>query len=128
METVNTIGRRKTSVVRLYMSEGTGNIVINNKPLNDYFPVEILQICVKQPLVQLDLLESFDIKVNANGGGLRGQAEAIRLAISRALCEINTEHKPSLKKVGFLTRDPRKVERKKYGQKKARKRFQFTKR
>jgi len=128
MAIVNTIGRRKTSVVRIYMCAGTGKISVNGRPLNEYFPLEILQICVRQPLVQLNLLDVYDVKVNACGGGVRGQAEAIRLAIARALCEINIESKPPLKKVGFLTRDPRQVERKKYGQKKARKRFQFTKR
>lgn len=110
------------------MSEGNGTIIINGRSLTTYFPSEIFQISVNQPFLKLDCLGNYNIKVNVQGGGLRGQAEAIRLAIARALCEIDSANKPVLKKNGYLTRDPREVERKKYGQKKARKRFQFSKR
>ena len=127
-KTINKIGRRKTSVSRVYMTPGEGKIIINNRSLEEYFPSEIFQICVNQPFSKLDCLNQFNIKVNVQGGGLRGQAEATRLGISRALCELNSGNKPILKKNGYLTRDPREVERKKYGQKKARKRFQFSKR
>jgi small subunit ribosomal protein S9 len=125
---INKTGRRKTSVARVYMTPGDGKILINNRTLQEYFPSEIFQISVNQPFSKLDCLGKFDIKVNVQGGGLRGQAEATRLGISRALCELDPESKPILKKNGYLTRDPRQVERKKYGQKKARKRFQFSKR
>jgi small subunit ribosomal protein S9 len=128
MEAINTIGRRKTSVARLYMKPGKGKIVVNERELLDYFPSDILQTIVKQPLVLVKNEDQYDFKVNVAGGGFKGQAEAIRLAISRALCEVNDEHRPPLKKEGFLTRDPRMVERKKYGKRKARKRFQFSKR
>lgn len=128
MEVTNTIGRRKTSVARLYMKPGSGEIKINNRELGEYFPSEILQLIVKQPLVKLDQAASFDFKINVDGGGIKGQAEAIRLAISRALVEVDEENKPALKEEGFLTRDPRMVERKKYGRRKARRRFQFSKR
>jgi len=128
MESINAIGRRKTSVARLYMKSGQGKIVINDRELSDYFPSDILQTIVKQPLVLLNSEASYDLKINVGGGGFRGQAEAIRLAISRALVEVNSENKPVLKKEGFLTRDPRMVERKKYGRRKARRRFQFSKR
>ncbi len=128
MEIINTIGRRKTSVARLYMESGKGNITINGRELGTYFPSNVLQIIVKQPLTLVDKVTSFDIKVNVDGGGSTGQAEAIRLAISRALCELDAEHRPPLKGEGFLTRDPRMVERKKFGRRKARRAFQFSKR
>ncbi len=128
MEVINTIGRRKTSVARLYMQAGNGAITINKKPLDKYFPSEILQTIVKQPLTLIEEDGSYDLKINVDGGGVKGQAEAIRLAVSRALVDINEEHRPPLKKEGFLTRDPRMVERKKYGRRKARKAFQFSKR
>lgn len=128
MEVVNTLGRRKSAVARIYVSEGKGNITINKKDLKEYFPAGILQYIVMQPLNLLEVSEKYDIKVNLDGGGPKGQAEALRLAISRALIEIDAESRPSLKAAGFLTRDPREVERKKPGQPKARKRFQFSKR
>ncbi len=128
MEVVNTIGRRKSAVARIYVSEGKGNITINKRELKDYFPAETLQYIVLQPLNLLEVVEKYDIKVNLDGGGPKGQAEALRLAISRALIEIDAESRPQLKSAGFLTRDPREVERKKPGQPKARKRFQFSKR
>lgn len=128
MEVINTLGRRKTSVARLYMAAGKGEIKINNRDLKEYFPFEIYQTIVKQPLMLVEEDGNFDFKVNVNGGGYKGQAEAIRLAISRALTEFNPEHRPAIKKEGFLTRDPRMVERKKYGRAKARKKFQFSKR
>ena len=128
MEVINKIGRRKTSVARLYLSSGKGTISINGRTLEDYFPSDIHKIIIKQPLVLVESDGKYDIKVNVNGGGFKGQAEAIRLAVSRALCEIDAEHRPPLKNEGFLTRDPRMVERKKYGRRKARRRFQFSKR
>jgi small subunit ribosomal protein S9 len=128
MDVVNTIGRRKTSVARLYMQSGNGNITVNNKDLKVYFPTEVMQTIVKQPLSLINADGTYDITVNVDGGGIRGQAEAIRLAISRALIENDAESRPALKKEGFLTRDPRMVERKKYGRRKARKKFQFSKR
>ncbi|WP_258100763.1 30S ribosomal protein S9 [Marinoscillum pacificum] len=128
MEITNTIGRRKTSVARIYLQSGKGEIIVNNKELAKYFPSEILQTIVKQPLVKLELDGNYDINVNVDGGGPKGQAEAVRLAISRALVELDEENKPPLKHEGFLTRDPRMVERKKYGRRKARRRFQFSKR
>jgi small subunit ribosomal protein S9 len=128
MEVVNTIGRRKSAVARVYVSEGKGNITINKRELKDYFPAETLQYIVMQPLNLLEVTAKYDIKVNLDGGGPKGQAEALRLAISRALIEIDAESRPQLKSAGFLTRDPREVERKKPGQPKARKRFQFSKR
>ncbi len=128
MEIINTIGRRKTSVARVYLQSGKGTINVNDKELATYFPSEILQTIVKQPIVALDQDGNFDIKVNVDGGGPKGQAEAVRLAISRALVELDGENKPTLKKEGFMTRDPRMVERKKYGRRKARRRFQFSKR
>ena len=127
-EVINTIGRRKTSVARLYMQPGKGDIQVNGRELKDYFPSDVLQIIVQQPFSLLEKNGSFDIKVNVEGGGPKGQAEAIRLAISRALCQIDPENRPPLKKEGFLTRDPRMVERKKYGKRKARRAFQFSKR
>ncbi len=128
MEVVNAIGRRKAAVARIYLSEGKGQITINKKDLATYFPSGILQYVVKQPLNKLKVTEKYDIKVNLNGGGYKGQAEALRLAIARALVKLNAEDKSALKSEGFLTRDPREVERKKPGQPKARKRFQFSKR
>lgn len=128
MEVINSIGRRKTSVARIYLKSGNGDIRVNNRELKEYFPSEILQTIVKQPLNAIDAVANFDIKVNVDGGGFKGQAEAIRLAVSRALCEVDAENRPPLKKEGFLTRDPRMVERKKYGRRKARRRFQFSKR
>jgi len=128
MELVNTIGRRKAAVARVYVREGKGNITINKRDYKEYFPVGQLQYVVTQPLLTLGQLEKYDIQVNLNGGGIKGQSEALRLAISRALCEINPEDRKTLKPLGFLSRDPREVERKKPGQPKARKRFQFSKR
>jgi len=128
MEVVNTIGRRKSAVARVYISEGKGNITINGRGINEYFPVGTLQYVVMQPLNLLGVAGQYDIKANLDGGGISGQAEALRLAISRAMLEINPESRPELKHAGFLTRDPREVERKKPGQPKARKRFQFSKR
>ncbi|MBC7488213.1 MAG: 30S ribosomal protein S9 [Cytophagaceae bacterium] len=128
METINKIGRRKTSVARIYITAGKGEILVNGRELNEYLPTEPLQISVRQPLVLTNELANYNVSVNVQGGGITGQAEAIRMAIARALCEINPEHRPALKKEGFLTRDPRMVERKKFGRSKARKRFQFSKR
>ena len=128
MEVVNTIGRRKAAVARIYLREGNGQITINKRDLATYFPSGILQYVVKQPLNKLNVAGQYDIKVNLNGGGYKGQAEALRLAIARALVKLNAEDKPALKSEGFLTRDPREVERKKPGRPKARKRFQFSKR
>jgi len=125
---IHKIGRRKTSVARIYMSKGDQNHTVNGKNLEEYFPTAILQSKIKKPLELTDNLSIFNIKVNVYGGGINGQAESIRLAISRALCEVNEEYRPVLKKEGLLTRDPRMVERKKFGQKKARKKFQFSKR
>lgn len=128
MEITNAIGRRKAAVARVFVREGKGNIVINKRGIDSYFPSGILQYIVKQPLAKLDVVEKYDIQVNLNGGGFKGQAEALRLAIARALVKINPEDKPALKSAGFMTRDPREVERKKPGRPKARKRFQFSKR
>ncbi|MDY0780919.1 30S ribosomal protein S9 [Tenacibaculum sp. IB213877] len=128
METVHKIGRRKTAVARVYVSEGKGNITINKREFKNYFTTPTLQYKVQQPLMLTENLDAFDIKVNVYGGGVTGQAEAIRLAITRALVAINEENKAALKPEGLLTRDPRMVERKKFGQKKARKKFQFSKR
>ncbi len=128
MEIVNTIGRRKSAVARIYVSEGKGNVTVNKRELKEYFPSSILQYIVLQPLNLLDVQEKYDIKVNLDGGGPSGQAEALRLAISRAMLKIDPESRSELKAAGFLTRDPREVERKKPGQPKARKRFQFSKR
>jgi small subunit ribosomal protein S9 len=128
MEVTNTIGRRKTSVARIYMKPGNGNITVNKKELAVYFPFDLHQIVVRQPLTLINQDGSYDIQINVDGGGIKGQAEAIRMAISRALCEINEENRPPLKKEGFLTRDSRMVERKKAGRRKARKKFQFSKR
>ena len=128
MEQINAVGRRKAAVARVYLNEGNGQITINKRPLENYFPSSILQFIVKQPLNTVEAVEKYDIKVNINGGGYKGQAEALRLAIARALVKINPEDKSALRKAGFITRDPRVVERKKPGQPKARKRFQFSKR
>jgi len=128
MEVINALGRRKAAVARVFVSEGTGQITINKRDISVYFPSPILQFIVKQPLTKLGAVEKYDIKVNLDGGGFNGQAGALRLAIARALVKINPEDKPALKADGFMTRDPREVERKKPGQPKARKRFQFSKR
>jgi len=128
MEIVNTLGRRKTAVARIYLSEGKGNITVNKREFKEYFPSLILQYIVMQPLNLVGVPENYDIKVNLDGGGPTGQAEALRLAVTRALMEINPEWRSQLKAAGFVTRDPREVERKKPGQPKARKRFQFSKR
>lgn len=128
MEKINAIGRRKAAVARVYLTEGTGVITINRRPLDEYFPSSILQYIVKQPLNTLDVAEKYDILVHLDGGGYKGQSEALRLAIARALVKINPEDKPALRAEGFMTRDARTVERKKPGRPKARKRFQFSKR
>ena len=128
MEQINAVGRRKEAVARVFVTEGTGEITINKRALAEYFPSPILQFIVKQPLTTLDVAEKYNINVNLDGGGYKGQAEALRLAIARALVKINPEDKSALRKEGFMTRDPRVVERKKPGQPKARKRFQFSKR
>ena len=128
MEVIHKIGRRKTSVARLYMSKGNQKHTINGKTLEEYFPTATLQSKIMKPLELTDNLTTYNIKVNVYGGGINGQAESIRLAISRALCTIDEEYRPLLKKEGLMTRDPRMVERKKFGQKKARKKFQFSKR
>lgn len=128
MEVINALGRRKAAVARVFVSEGTGKIVINKRDLDVYFPNPILQYIVKQPLNKLGVAEQYDIKVNLDGGGVKGQAEALRLAIARALVKINPEDKASLRAEGFMTRDAREVERKKPGRPKARRRFQFSKR
>ena len=128
MENTKTIGRRKCAVARVYLKEGTGKIIVNGRDYKEYFPTAILQNTVEQAFVVTDTVAKFDVTVTMDGGGVKGQAEALRLGISRSLCEINPEFRPALKKEGFLMRDPRMVERKKFGQKKARKRFQFSKR
>ena len=128
MEMINAIGRRKSAVARVYVTEGTGKITINKVELSKYFPSAILQYVVKQPLLALETTEKYDIKANLDGGGFTGQSQALRLAIARALVKINAEDKKALKDHGFLTRDSRAVERKKPGQPKARRRFQFSKR
>ena len=128
MEQINAVGRRKAAIARVFVKEGTGVITVNNRTLAEYFPNPILQFIVMQPLALLDVAEKYDLKVNLVGGGYKGQAEALRLAIARALVKINAEDKSALRQAGFVTRDPRAVERKKPGQPKARKRFQFSKR
>ena len=125
---VNALGRRKSAVARIFVTEGTGKITINKKDLQDYFPSTILQYVVKQPLMTLNVAEKYDIKVNLDGGGFTGQSQAVRLAIARALVKINADDKKALRAEGFMTRDAREVERKKPGQPKARRRFQFSKR
>ena len=128
MEVIHTIGRRKTSVARIFVTEGKGEITVNKKAYTDYFPTSTLQYKVVQPLALTGTEGNYDIKVTVVGGGTNGQAETVRLAVSRALCQKNEEHRVVLKREGLLTRDPRMVERKKFGQKKARKKFQFSKR
>ncbi|QYJ68674.1 30S ribosomal protein S9 [Flavobacterium litorale] len=128
MATIHKIGRRKTAVARIYLSEGTGKITVNKKEFETYFPTPTLQYKVKQALTLTDNAENFDVKINVYGGGSTGQAEAVRMAIARAMCEVDAENRSILKPEGLLTRDPRMVERKKFGQKKARKKFQFSKR
>ena len=128
MEVVNALGRRKSAVARIYVTEGSGKITINKRDLTEYFPSTILQFVVKQPLTTVDAVEKYDIKVNLNGGGFTGQSQALRLAIPRALVKINAEDKKALRAEGFMTRDSREVERKKPGRPKARRRFQFSKR
>jgi len=128
MDTIHAIGRRKAAVARVYLSKGKGNILVNGKDFKDYFPVDTMQYKLVQPFKLLDVLAKYDVNVNVNGGGTTGQSEAIRLAISRALCEVNIDNRPYLKSEGLLTRDARIVERKKPGQKKSRKKFQWVKR
>ena len=128
MSTIHTIGRRKASVARLYMKEGNGEVNINGKTLEEYFTVNVMQYKFKQPFSLTGTDNKFDVAVKVFGGGCSGQVEAIRLAISRALCQYNEEFRQNLKPEGLLTRDARVVERKKFGQKKARKKFQFSKR
>ena len=128
MEVVNAIGRRKAAVARVFVKEGTGKNTINKRDLVNYFPSSNLQFIVKQPLAKLNVAEQYDININLQGGGFKGQSEAARLAIARALVKINPEDKSVLRAAGFVTRDPRVVERKKPGRPKARKRFQFSKR
>ncbi|MBT8188047.1 MAG: 30S ribosomal protein S9 [Croceitalea sp.] len=128
MEVVHKIGRRKTAVARVYVSEGKGNITVNKRKFEEYFGTPTLQYKVKQPFTMTETDGNFDVKINVFGGGITGQAEAVRLALSRAMCEIDAENRAILKPEGLLTRDPRMVERKKFGQKKARKKFQFSKR
>ena len=129
MEVINALGRRKSAVARVYLNTGSGNITINGRPLDEYFKEDTLKYIVNQPLVLTDTLGSFDLKINVDGGGIKGQAEAIRLGIARALCKVDAEaYRPVLKSNGFMTRDAREVERKKPGQPGARRRFQFSKR
>lgn len=128
MEIINTLGRRKTSVARVYMKQGTGQITVNKKDIKTFFPVAMLQAKIQQPFELTETTGQYDVTVNVGGGGINGQAEAIRLGISRALVKISEEMKPALKAEGLMTRDPRMVERKKPGQPKARKKFQFSKR
>ena len=128
MEVINALGRRKSAIARVYVTEGTGKIIINKRELKDYFPSELVQFVVKQPLNLLDVAEKYDIKATLCGGGYTGQSQALRLAIARALVKINAEDKSALRAEGFMTRDPRAVERKKPGQPKARRKFQFSKR
>lgn len=128
MEVINTLGRRKTAVARVYMKPGKGNVTVNRKDYKEFFPVDVLQYKVEQPFKLTETTGKYDVVVNVNGGGINGQAEAVRLGISRALIEVNAEMKPLLKEKGLTTRDPRMVERKKPGQPKARKKFQFSKR
>ncbi len=128
MEVTNTSGRRKTSVARAYVTAGTGNIVVNGRDFKEYFKTPTLHYYVTQSLMIANVRESYDVRVNVSGGGTTGQAQAIRLAIAKALTEVNADLKKDLRAAGLVTRDPRMVERKKFGQKKARKRFQFSKR
>lgn len=128
MEVVNATGRRKTAVARVYLSKGKGNVTVNNKDYKEFFPTSVLQGKVQQAFDVTETSKQYDVKVNVDGGGITGQAEAVRHAIARALVKIDEEHKPALKAQGLMTRDPRMVERKKSGQPKARKKFQFSKR
>ena len=128
MDTIHTIGRRKSAVARIYMSKGKGNITVNNRESDKYFTTATLLYKLNQPFNLVDMEGKFDVKVNVSGGGITGQVEAVRLAISRALCQFDPENRSALKVEGLMTRDPRMVERKKPGQKKARKKFQFSKR
>ena len=128
MDVINVIGRRKTAVARIYMSQGNGNITVNKRDYKEYFPTGTLQYIVEQAFAITDNMGKYDVKVNLDGGGIKGQAEALRLAIARALVKVDEEYRPALKKEGLMRRDPRMVERKKPGQPKARKRFQFSKR
>jgi len=128
MESINALGRRKAAVARVYISDGKGKITVNGRDYKEYFGAETLQYVVTQPLMALNVADKYDINVNLDGGGVKGQAEALRLGITRALVQMDPECKTKLKAEGFLTRDPREVERKKPGQPKARKRFQFSKR
>ena len=128
MEQINALGRRKSSVARVYLTEGTGKITINKKDLTQYFPSAILQYVVKQPLELLEVAGKYDIKAHLDGGGFTGQSQALRLALARALVKVNADDKKALRQAGFMTRDAREVERKKPGQPKARRRFQFSKR
>ncbi|PLW98360.1 MAG: 30S ribosomal protein S9 [Marinilabiliales bacterium] len=128
MEVINKIGRRKKAVARIYLTEGSGQIIVNKKDFKEYFPIATLQYVVRQPFIITETEGKYDVKVNLDGGGFKGQSEALRLAISRALVEINEEYRPALKAQGLMRRDPRMVERKKPGQPKARKKFQFSKR
>ncbi|MBB77511.1 MAG: 30S ribosomal protein S9 [Crocinitomicaceae bacterium] len=128
MEVINTLGRRKTSVARVYLSKGKGNMVVNDRDYKEFFPISVLQSKLIQPFALTDTVNKYDVKVNVSGGGINGQVEAIRLGISRALVKLNDDYKPLLKEEGLMTRDPRMVERKKPGQPKARKKFQFSKR
>ncbi len=128
MEVVNTLGRRKTAVARVYMTKGKGNVTVNKKDYKVAFPIDVLQAKILQPFQLTDTVDKYDVTVNVSGGGINGQVEAIRLGISRALVKENEENKPLLKEEGLMTRDPRMVERKKPGQPKARKKFQFSKR
>lgn len=128
MEVINAVGRRKSAIARVYLSQGTGNVTVNGKDFKEYFPIETMQYIVMQPFGVLSLNGKFDVKATIDGGGVKGQAEAVRLGITRALMKLDEENRKPLKAAGFVTRDPREVERKKPGQKKARKRFQFSKR
>jgi len=128
MEVINTIGRRKSAVARIYLSAGKGDIIINGKPYKEYFPQTNVQYNIEDPFNTLDIAGTFNVKVNVNGGGFKGQAEAIRMAISRALCKVSEDYRTPLKAKKYLTRDSRVVERKKFGRPKARKSFQFSKR
>ena len=128
MDVINTIGRRKNAVARIYLQDGKGEITVNGRDYKTYFPTSILQYKATEPFLVTETMGKYDVKVNLNGGGVKGQSEALALAIARALCKIDEENRPPLKAKGLLRRDPRMVERKKFGQKKARKRFQFSKR
>ncbi|MCH8318264.1 MAG: 30S ribosomal protein S9 [Bacteroidetes bacterium] len=128
MKLINTVGRRKTSIARIYMKPGNGEILINKKDYKQYFPTFLLQHVIDQPMNAVEEKDKYDIKINVKGGGVNSQAEAVRMAVARALCEVNSEYRPTLKKEGFLKRDPRMVERKKYGRRKARRGFQWCKR